>query len=477
MDRLIAANSTKIEAHGLHVGLPEGLMGNSEVGHLNIGAGRVVYQDIVRINMTVDNNKVAENKTYKAACEHAISKNGRIHLIGLVSDGGVHSHIKHLYGLIKAAKQLKVPHCYIHFLSDGRDTSPTSGVGFVNDVLQFLKQNSYGTLASVIGRYYAMDRDKRWERNKIAYEGLVAGVGEKTTVDKLTDVIKARYTKDETDEFLKPIIVSEEGRIKDDDVITFFDFRADRMRQIVETFGIQRNFETEVHHPKNLYICCMTQYKKEFTFPLLFPPESHKNVLAEWLSSNGFSQFHCAETEKYAHVTFFFNGGREAAFANEDRFMVPSPKVPTYDLQPPMSSALVADKMKETIGLKKYPFVMCNFAPPDMVGHTGIFDAAVQACEATDNAIGIVEKACNENGYILMVTADHGNAEKMYDPVGGKHTAHTCNPVPLISTGKQKLKKTLSDRAPALCDVAPTVLQAMGLPIPPEMTGSSMLEA
>ncbi|XP_003378167.1 phosphoglycerate mutase, 2,3-bisphosphoglycerate-independent [Trichinella spiralis] len=352
MTRLFGENSTQLEAHGLHVGLPEGLMGNSEVGHLNIGAGRVVYQDIVRINMAVTSGKIKENATLVNACKNASNKNGRLHLLGL-----------------------------------------------------------YGQLATVVGRYYAMDRDKRWERNQIAYEGLVAGRGEKATEDTLIE-----------------------------------------------------------------YISCMTQYNKDFTFPLLFPPESHKNVLAEWLAANSIPQFHCAETEKYAHVTFFFNGGREAPFDHEDRLMIPSPKVATYDLKPEMSCMEVGSKMAEIIRTKNYPFVMCNFAPPDMVGHTGIYEAAVKACEATDCAIGLVEKACQEAGYVLMITADHGNAEQMFDPKGGKHTAHTCNRVPFISTGKRRLMAKLPDREPALCDVAPTVLDQMGLAIPSEMGGKSLLQ-
>ncbi|CDW57548.1 independent phosphoglycerate mutase [Trichuris trichiura] len=493
MDRLSKGNHSELEAHGLHVGLPEGLMGNSEVGHLNIGAGRVIYQDIVRINMAVSTGKIKENETLVKACNNAKAKNGRIHLLGLVSDGGVHSHINHMYGLVEAIKHHKVPKCFIHFFSDGRDTSPTSGVGFINDVLNFVKKQNYGVLATIVGRYYAMDRDKRWERNMVAYEGLVAGVGEKATVDKIIEVVKGRYANNETDEFLKPIILSDEGRINglptvvghskvsvviclDNDTMILFDYRADRMRQLAETFGLKRNFETKVPHPKDLHISCMTQYNKDFPFPLLFPPESHKNVLAEWLSSQGLKQFHCAETEKYAHVTFFFNGGREAAFNEEERCMIPSPKVATYDLLPEMSSKQVGDKMVEMVKSKKYPFVMCNFAPPDMVGHTGVYEAAVKACEATDRAIGLIEKACQESGYVLMITADHGNAEKMKDEKGGKHTAHTCNKVPFLSTGSRVLKAALPDRAPALCDVAPTVLDQMGLPIPPEMTGKSLLQ-
>uniref|UniRef100_A0A8R1XX47 2,3-bisphosphoglycerate-independent phosphoglycerate mutase n=1 Tax=Onchocerca volvulus TaxID=6282 RepID=A0A8R1XX47_ONCVO len=480
MDELCALNSHPIEAHGLHVGLPEGLMGNSEVGHLNIGAGRVVYQDIVRINLAVKNKTLVENKHLKEAAERAIKGNGRIHLCGLVgvSDGGVHSHIDHLFALITALKQLKVPQLYIHFFGDGRDTSPTSGVGFLQQLIDFVNKEQYGEIATIVGRYYAMDRDKRWERIRVCYDALIAGVGEKTTIDKAIDVIKGRYAKDETDEFLKPIILSDKGRTKDGDTLIFFDYRADRMREITECMGMERykDLKSDIKHPKDMQVIGMTQYKAEFTFPALFPPESHKNVLAEWLSVKGLTQFHCAETEKYAHVTFFFNGGVEKQFENEERCLVPSPKVATYDLEPSMSSAEVADKMIEQLNRKAHAFIMCNFAPPDMVGHTGVYEAAVKAVEATDIAIGRIYEACKKNDYVLMVTADHGNAEKMIAPDGGKHTAHTCNLVPFTcSSLKFKFMDKLPDREMALCDVAPTVLKVLGLPLPSEMTGKPVV--
>ncbi|KAL9982323.1 hypothetical protein ACROYT_G004351 [Oculina patagonica] len=467
---------TTLDASGLSVGLPAGLMGNSEVGHLNIGAGRVVYQDIVRINMTSEKKEFAKNKTLAEAAEKAKATNGRLHFLGLVSDGGVHSHITHLESLIDAAKELGVPKCYIQFFSDGRDTSPTSGVTYVDQVLKKLKEVNYGSLATVVGRYYAMDRDKRWERIKIAFEALVQGKGEVTTQDKVIEVIKGRYEakgdKHETDEFLKPIIVDPEGRIKDGDVLCFIDFRADRMRQINEAFGIKPPFPTDVI-PKDLHHITMTQYKKEFPFPLLFPPVTPKNVLAEWLSVHSVPQFHCAETEKYAHVTFFFNGGVEKQFEGETRFMVPSPKVATYDLKPEMSAGSVGEEVCKAIRSGQYPFVMCNFAPPDMVGHTGKYEPAIKGCEATDKAIGEVFKACEEMGYVLMVTSDHGNAEQMISEEGGPHTAHTTNRVPFIMTGGLKFKEITHNAA--LCDVANTVLDVMGLPIPEEMDGQSLL--
>ncbi|EDO43251.1 predicted protein [Nematostella vectensis] len=468
---------TSLDASGLSVGLPAGLMGNSEVGHLNIGAGRVVYQDIVRINMTSEGHTFHENETLSAAAERAKKGNGRFHLLGLISDGGVHSHINHLFSMVEALKKLGVPKTFVQFFSDGRDTRPTSGVTYVQQVIDKLKELNYGSLAAIMGRYYAMDRDKRWERVKIAYEALVQGKGEHTTLDNVISLIKSRYEaegeKHETDEFLKPIIIDKEGQIKDGDTICFFDFRADRMRQINEAIGVKPPFETDVI-PKDLYHITMTQYKKEFPFPCLFPPVVPKNVLAEWLDVQKVPQYHCAETEKYAHVTFFFNGGVEKKFDLEDRMLVPSPKVPTYDLLPPMSSQGVADEMCKAIESGKYPFVMCNFAPPDMVGHTGKYDAAVIACTATDKAIGQIYQTCQKQNYTLMVTSDHGNAEQMISEQGGPHTAHTTNRVPYIMTGGHKFRQFTHNAA--LCDVGPTVLDVMGLECPKEMTGTSLLQ-
>eukprot|EP00112_Aurelia_sp_Birch-Aquarium-sp1_P002755 Seg1305.5 transcript_id=Seg1305.5/GoldUCD/mRNA.D3Y31 product="2 3-bisphosphoglycerate-independent phosphoglycerate mutase" protein_id=Seg1305.5/GoldUCD/D3Y31 len=463
---------TTLDASGLSVGLPAGLMGNSEVGHLNIGAGRVVYQDIVRINMTSENKEFHKNEYFAKACNGAKSGNGRLHLLGLVSDGGVHSHINHLFSMLEAAKQLNVPKCYVQFFGDGRDTRPTSGAGYVQQLMNKLKELEYGSIATVTGRYYAMDRDKRHERNKIAYEGIVQGIGEETTPDNLIKTIESRYANKETDEFLKPIIVDKEGCIKDGDTLVFIDFRADRMRQIVEAFGLQRHFETDVV-AKNLNIYCMTQYKAEFPFNVLFPPVTPKNVLAEWLATKKIPQFHTAETEKYAHVTFFFNGGVEKQFDLEDRKLIPSPKVATYDLQPEMSCLSVADEMVKTIEIKKYDFAMLNFAPPDMVGHTGVYDAAVKACTTTDEAIGRVKKACDEHGYVMMLTADHGNAEKMISEKGGPHTAHTTYRVPFCITKNMKFRKF--NHNAALCDVAPTILDVLGIEKPAEMTGQSLI--
>lgn len=465
-----------LEASGLAVGLPAGLMGNSEVGHLNIGAGRVVYQDIVRINMDMESGAIKDNEHFVDACNRAKTKNGRLHLLGLGSDGGVHSHINHIFALLEGAQKHNVPHTFIQFFGDGRDTSPTSATKYAQQVLDKCAHLKYGSLATLIGRYYAMDRDKREERVKIAYEGLVQGIGDKVEPSNLIKHMQSLYDapddKRQTDEFFKPIIVDPNGRIKDGDTLVFCNFRADRARQLSEALGIKANFETAVV-PKDLKLYTMTEYKKEFPFTPLYPPTVPKNVLAEWLAVKGKTQFHCAETEKYAHVTFFFNGGQEKAFTGEERCLVPSPKVATYDLMPEMSSKGVADEMVKVICEKKFPFVMCNFAPPDMVGHTGVYEAAIKGVEATDVGIGRIRDACAKNGYVLLVTADHGNAEVMKTPDNKPVTKHTTNKVPFCMTGDHKFCKP--NHTPALCDVAPTVLDLLKIPQPPEMTGKSLL--
>ncbi|KAJ7589652.1 phosphoglycerate mutase [Mycena floridula] len=479
MDSIAKDHSYRqLSAHGVSVGLSEGLMGNSEVGHLNIGAGRIVWQDIVRIDVSIKKREFHKNKTIVKSMNKAKDGNGRLHLLGLISDGGVHSHINHLYALLETAKEIGVPHTYVHFFGDGRDTAPRSGAGYCQDLLDFMKKEEYGELATIIGRYYAMDRDKRWERIKIAVDGLVGGAGEKA--DNAVDAIKGNYEKDVTDEFLKPIIVNgDEGRIKDDDTIFFFNYRSDRMREIATVLGLpDKPMEVEV--PKNLSITTMSRYNSEYPFPVAFPPQAMTNVLAETLASAGIKQAHIAETEKYAHVTFFFNGGVEKQYQNEERHMIPSPKVATYDKQPEMSVKAVAEKVAEVVKKGENEFVMCNFAPPDMVGHTGIYDAAVEAITHTDEAVGIVYKACQEAGYILLVTADHGNAEQMKNlETGAPHTAHTTNPVPFIMTGDSKKYRFVEDKEGedegALCDVAPTVLDLLGIAKPEEMTGRSLL--
>ncbi|KAJ2331208.1 hypothetical protein GGI00_003358, partial [Coemansia sp. RSA 2681] len=417
MDELEKTHAyTTLAAHGRAVGLPADLMGNSEVGHLNIGAGRVVYQDIVRIDVALEEKRFGQTENIKGAFEAAKAGTGRLHLCGLVSDGGVHAHIKHLVGLLEAAKEAGVPEAYVHFFADGRDTSPRSATTYLAELLKAMAALEYGKVATIVGRYFAMDRDKRWERVQIAFDAMTQGKGEKCTGDPV-QAIEARYAKDETDEFLKPIIVDSEGVVRDNDSMFFFDFRSDRMREITQAFGIKPTpFDSRV--PAGLHIATMTQYKADFPFAAAFPPQKMTDVLAEWLAKKDVAQVHIAETEKYAHVTFFFNGGTEAQFKGESRDLIPSPRVATYDLQPAMSSAEVADKVAEEIGTGKYPFVMCNFAPPDMVGHTGMYDSAVEAIAATDRAIGVIYEACKQYGYALFVTADHGNAEKMVSDDG-----------------------------------------------------------
>ncbi|CAG8707235.1 120_t:CDS:2, partial [Ambispora leptoticha] len=376
-----------------------------------------------------------------------------------VSDGGVHSHINHLYHLLESAKNYGIPKAYVHFFGDGRDTNPRSSDKYLEQLQNYINEINYGEVATIVGRYYAMDRDKRWERIKVAFDALTLGAGEKSL--NPSSIIEERFKKDETDEFLKPIIISDEGRIRDGDTLFFFNYRADRMREIVQAFGISPPpFEAD-------NITCMTRYKSEFPFPVAFPPQTMDNVLAEWLAKNKIPQCHCAETEKYAHVTFFFNGGVEKQFDLEHRELIPSPKVATYDLKPEMSAAEITDKMIEQISSGKFPFVMCNFANPDMVGHTGVYEATVKAVAVTDECIGRIYEACEAHGYTLFITADHGNAEQMKDDKGNPHTAHTCNPVPFIMTSKTY--KFVDNADGALCSVAPTILDALGLEIPKEM--------
>ncbi|KIL71122.1 hypothetical protein M378DRAFT_65056 [Amanita muscaria Koide BX008] len=477
MDTLAKENIYRtLAAHGTAVGLSEGLMGNSEVGHLNIGAGRVVWQDIVRIDVSIKKKQFHKNPVILDACKRAKEGNGRLHLLGLVSDGGVHSHISHLFALLETAKEQGVPHVYVHFFGDGRDTAPRSAIIYLEQLLDFIKKEQVGELATVVGRYYAMDRDKRWERVKIAIDGLVKGEGEDAKgSENVVDIIKQNYEKNVTDEFFKPIIVNgDQGRIKDGDTLFFFNYRSDRMREIASVFGLPEK-PMEVDIPKDLHIATMSRYNAEFPFPVTFPPQAMTNVLAEWLSKQGLKQAHVAETEKYAHVTFFFNGGVEKQFENEERHMIPSPKVATYDKDPKMSSHGVADMVAELLKKGEHEFIMCNFAPPDMVGHTGVYEAAVEAITETDAAVGTIAKAAEEAGYILLITADHGNAEQMINPeTGAPHTAHTTNPVPFIITGgPNKFKFLENDKKEksnpdsegeeegALSDVAPTILAIM----------------
>ncbi|KAK5135134.1 hypothetical protein LTR08_005520 [Meristemomyces frigidus] len=470
-----AQGYTALEASSLAVGLPEGLMGNSEVGHLNIGAGRVVWQDVVRIDQTIKNGALNKVEGIVNSFTRAKEGNGRLHLLGLVSDGGVHSHIKHLKELLKVAQEIGVPEVYIHFFGDGRDTDPHSGLGHMKDLLAFCKEQGIGKIATVVGRYYIMDRDKRWDRVEIGMKGVVTGEGGEESTDPVK-TIEERYAKGETDEFLKPIIVSgKQGRVQDNDTLFFFNYRSDRVREITQLLGDQdRSPLPSFPYPSNTSITTMTRYKTDFTFPIAFAAQVMDNVLADWLSQQGVKQCHIAETEKYAHVTFFFNGGREVQFEGEERDMISSPKVATYDKEPKMSAMKVADKMCERIREGKHEFIMNNFAPPDMVGHTGVYDAAVVACGETDAAIGKVYEACKEAGYTLFVTSDHGNAEEMLTAEGTPKTSHTTNHVPFVMANAPdglNLKKTEG----VLGDVAPTVLEVMGIEQPKEMGGKSLI--
>ncbi|OGE53043.1 hypothetical protein PENARI_c008G05388 [Penicillium arizonense] len=468
-----AQGFSELDASSLAVGLPEGLMGNSEVGHLNIGAGRVVWQDSVRIDQTLKKGEMGKVPNIAKAFTRAKEGNGRLHLCGLVSDGGVHSNITHLFSLLEVAKEMQIPQVFIHFFGDGRDTDPKSADKYMQQLLEKTQELGTGAIATVVGRYYIMDRDKRWERVEVGLKGLVTGEGEDSEDPLKT--IKERYEKGENDEFLKPIIVGgKERRVQDDDTVFFFNYRSDRVREITQLLGdYDRSPRPDFPYPKNISLTTMTQYKTDYTFDVAFPPQHMGNVLSEWLGKKNLQQCHIAETEKYAHVTFFFNGGVEKQFPGEVRDMIPSPRVATYDLDPKMSAAAVGTKMAERLGEKKFDFVMNNFAPPDMVGHTGVYEAAIQGVAATDKAIGEIYEACKKNNYVLFITADHGNAEEMLNEKGTPKTSHTLNKVPFVMANAPEswsLKK-----GGVLGDVAPTVLAAMGIEQPEEMSGENLL--
>lgn len=470
---------TELEASSLAVGLPEGLMGNSEVGHLNIGAGRVVWQDVVRIDQTIKKGELSQNEVVKKCFTDAKNGTGRLHLAGLISDGGVHSKQDHLYALLKVARELGIPHVYIHFFGDGRDTDPKSGAGYMEGLLEKCREIGIGEIATVVGRYYAMDRDKRWERTEVGLNAMCVGDGEESSDPVAT--IRERYAKGENDEFLKPIIVGgKERRVQDGDQVFFFNYRSDRVREITQLLGdVDRSPLEDFPYPKDITLTTMTQYKLDYPFPIAFKPQHMGNVLAETLGSQGVTQVHVAETEKYAHVTFFFNGGVEKVFPleirDEKQDLVPSNKsVATYDKAPEMSAPGVAKQVCKRVKEGKFEFVMNNFAPPDMVGHTGVYEAAIVGVATTDKAIGEIYECCKKENYVLFVTSDHGNAEEMKFEDGKPKTSHTTNKVPFIMANAPKgwsLKKTDG----VLGDVAPTILEVMGLKQPEEMTGHSLL--
>ena len=474
LDRLMAScPHTRIGASGMDVGLPDGQMGNSEVGHTNIGAGRIVYQELTRITKSFDEGEALGNPALTAAMENARRPGQALHLMGLLSDGGVHSHIRHLYGLMEMARRFAVERVYLHCFMDGRDVPPTSGIEFIAALQQKIKELGLGQIATVSGRYYAMDRDNRWERVKLAYDAIVNGEGNKNP-DPVA-VMQKSYDAGVTDEFIVPTVVTEGAGIKAGDSVIFFNFRPDRARELTRTLVDPdfAGFEREKGFFPLTYIC-MTQY--DATMPnveVAYRPESLANTLGEYLSRLGKTQLRIAETEKYAHVTFFFNGGVEAPYEGEDRVLIPSPKVATYDLQPEMSAYAVTDEAVRRIESGRYDVIILNYANCDMVGHTGVFEVAVKAVEAVDTCLGRLLAALEKAGGRAFLTADHGNADQMADENGAPFTAHTTNPVPFVAIGFGDVKLRSGGR---LADIAPTMLQAMGLPQPEEMTGRSLLE-
>ena len=476
LDRLWATcPHTQIGASGMDVGLPDGQMGNSEVGHTNMGAGRIVYQELTRITKSIEDGEYLSNPVLLHAMENAKKPGAALHLMGLLSDGGVHSHIHHLFGLIEMAKKMGVEKVYIHCFMDGRDVPPTSGAEYIEELQKELEKTGVGKIATVSGRYYAMDRDNRWERVVKAYDAMVNGDGVKAPDPAA--MMRQSYADGVTDEFIVPAVVTEGAEVKSGDSVIFFNFRPDRARELTRTLVDPdfAGFERKKGFFPLTYIC-MTQY--DATMPnveVAYAPQSLANTFGEYISKNGLTQLRIAETEKYAHVTFFFNGGVEAPYPGEDCALIPSPKVATYDLQPEMSAYLVTDEVVKRIRSGKYDVIILNYANCDMVGHTGVFEAAVKAVEAVDTCLGRTLAAIEEMGGRAFVTADHGNADMMTDEEGNPFTAHTTNPVPFIAVGFPEGTKLLPHGG-RLADIAPTMLQALGLPQPAEMTGRSMLE-
>lgn len=478
-DRLFAENPhTLIDASGASVGLPSDQMGNSEVGHLNLGAGRVVYQEITRIQRAIDSGQFFTNQTLTDAVDLAVRNGSAVHIFGLLSPGGVHSHELHLQAMVKLAVARGAKKLLVHAFLDGRDTAPKSAQASLRAMEDCMAAVGGGRIASVIGRFYAMDRDYRWDRVQAAYELLTEGKAEYQAATAL-EGLQMAYARGETDEFVKATTINAAGAapdyVMDGDVVVFMNFRSDRARQLTRAF-IADEFDgfARRQRPRLGMFCSLAEYNKEFYYvPVAFPPERNENVFGEYIAKLGLTQLRIAETEKYAHVTFFFNGGVEKPYPGEDRLLIPSPKVTTYDLQPEMSAAELTDRLVAAIEGGKYDVIICNYANPDMVGHTGKLEAAIQAIEALDGCLGRVEQAVKNSGAVWLITADHGNAEQMFDPVTGQpHTAHTTNRVPLIYIGHRRADIAADG---ALCDVAPTLLALLGLNKPIEMTGSSLL--
>ena len=473
LDLLTAVSAhSQLQASGEDVGLPDGQMGNSEVGHLNIGAGRIVYQDLVKINRACKDGSILKNPEIVSAYEYAKVNGKSVHLMGLTSNGGVHSSLDHLFTLCDISEKYGIKNTYVHCFMDGRDTDPRSGKGFIQQLTDHI-QGTNTTIASIIGRFYAMDRDKRWDRIKVAYDLLVGGEGKQAT--DMVEAMQESYDEGVTDEFIKPINnTAVDGTIKEGDVVIFFNYRNDRAKELTIVLTQKDMEEQGMKTIPGLQYYCMTPYDASFTgVHILFPKENVENTLGEYIASKGLKQLHTAETEKYAHVTFFFNGGREEPYENEDRILVNSPKVATYDLKPEMSAYEVKDKLVEAIKTDKYDWIVVNFANGDMVGHTGVYEAIEKAVVAVDQCVNEVVETAKAHDYETIIIADHGNADNALNPDGTPNTAHSLNPVPFIYVTKNKNAKVKDG---VLADVAPSILHIMGLEQPKEMTGSCLIE-
>ena len=473
LDYLNAVSAhSQLQASGEDVGLPDGQMGNSEVGHLNIGAGRIVYQDLVKINRACKDGSIMQNPEIVSAYTYAKENGKKLHLMGLTSNGGVHSSLDHLFKLIEISKEYGLNDTYVHCFMDGRDTDPKSGAGFIKEINDVCAAND-AHIASIVGRFYAMDRDKRWNRVKEAYDLIVEGKGK--AADDMVKAMEESYAEGVTDEFIKPIVNSTvNGRIEEGDVVIFFNFRNDRAKELTQVLTQQDMTDEGMHTVKGLQYYCMTPYDASFTgVHILFPKENVEDTLGEYLSRMGKKQLHTAETEKYAHVTFFFNGGRETPFDGEDRILVPSPKVATYDLKPEMSAYEVKDKLVGAINTQEYDFIVVNFANGDMVGHTGVYNAIAKAVHAVDNCVKEVIEAAKANDYEAIIIADHGNADNAINADGTPNTAHSLNPVPFIYVTDNNSATVKNGR---LADVAPSILHIMGLEQPADMTGENLIE-